>query len=86
MRTIIAILVSSCLATGCGTLVTATSDDCGSLQPYSGTRAGLGPHTLLDVPFSFVADTVLLPITVPKAIIEHASGGPNCRTEPTKAK
>jgi uncharacterized protein YceK len=67
----ILLITLPCLLGGCGTLCTAAISECGKLEPYSGTRASAQGHaTQLDLPFSFIADTVLLPITVPKALIE----------------
>lgn len=70
-------LAALCLA-GCGTIGTCVLDESG---PYSGVRAdawivagggirGLGgwptiPVALLDLPLSFLADTLLLPMTLP---------------------
>ncbi len=71
-------LVVSCLTvamSGCGTLCTAFVDQCGKLEPFSGTRASAGPHTLLDLPMSLALDILLLPVTIPKAIIEQIGGG-----------
>jgi uncharacterized protein YceK len=75
-RLLVAGLIPTFLS-GCGTLCTAFDDQCEKLEPYSGVRAAWGGHaTQLDVPFSFVADTVILPITVPKWLIENASDKP----------
>ena len=70
-----AMLVLALIVSGCGTLCTATESHCGKLAPFSGTRAAAQGHgTQLDVPFSFIADVILLPITIPKALIEAAGG------------
>lgn len=64
------------LLTGCGTMCTAMEDGkgCAKLAPYSGTKAAAQGHgTQWDIPFSLVADTLLLPITIPKAILDSAS-------------
>ena len=50
---------------GCGTLNT-TADPNSKFGIYSGTKASAeGNATQWDVPFSLVADTILLPITIP---------------------
>lgn len=42
---------------------------CAKFGPYSGTKAAAQGHgTQLDVPFSIVADTLLLPISIPRAL------------------
>ena len=64
------------LLSGCGTICTAIDDGkgCAKLAPYSGTRAAAQGHaTQLDLPFSFVADTLLLPLTIPKMLLESGS-------------
>ena len=68
------------LLASCGTLCTAVEDGrgCAKLAPYSGTKASAQGHaTQLDVPFSFLADTLLLPITLLKALFN----GSNKETE-----
>jgi uncharacterized protein YceK len=58
---------------GYGTICTAVDGHCGKLEPFSGTRAAAQEHgTQLDVPFSLIADVVLLPLTLPKALVEAA--------------
>ena len=59
---------------GCGTLCSAVDSGCGELTPYSGTQASANGHgTQMDVPLSIVADTLLLPITIPKALFGGSS-------------
>lgn len=78
-------LVPACwLLAGCGTLCTAVEDGrgCAKLAPYSGTKASAQGHaTQLDVPFSFLADTLLLPITLPKALLKGSNKEPEA-TQP----
>jgi|GEM_PF-6177601 len=71
----LAILLLSGALSGCGTIATAFCDSCGKLAPYSGTRMmATGHSTQIDVPFSLVLDTVLLPLTIPKTIVENIAG------------
>ena len=57
------------IACGCGTMSALGVDRAWPDQVYAGTRAAAGGHaTQLDVPFSLVADTVLLPYTIPRTI------------------
>lgn len=58
---------------GCGTIVTLQEDadyDCKGNLMYSGTIRSVENfgHTFLDLPFSFVADSLVLPYTLPKTI------------------
>lgn len=56
-------------AGGCGTMSVIGRDRMWPNQVYAGTRAGAGGHgTQWDVPFSLVADTVVLPYTIPRTI------------------
>ena len=75
------VLLSVLSLSGCGTLASAPHSGFG---PYSGTRAilqalGSGPlepaHLLLllDLPFSFVADTLLLPVGI-SAVCRRRAG------------
>ena len=62
---------------GCGTLCTITEPQCAPFGPYSGTRASAGGHgTQIDVPFSFVFDTILLPVSIPAAAVRRAKQRP----------
>jgi len=60
------------LLTGCTTIGTLGEDETRN-KIYSGTLRQLelkcAHGTCLDFPFSFVADTVLLPITIPWSIV-----------------
>src|SRR5215831_10162806 len=61
------------MVNGCGTIFTLQEDseyDCRSNLIYSGTIRTVknALHTLFDIPFSFVLDTIVLPYTVPKTI------------------
>ena len=54
------------LASGCGTLASVFNHPDPPFGVYSGTKAAAHGHvTQWDVPFSLVADTILLPISVP---------------------
>ena len=66
LKTLTMLMGLSLLISGCGTIATATGEK-GEFGIYSGTHRSVenGFHTILDTPFSFVADTVLLPITIP---------------------
>jgi uncharacterized protein YceK len=83
---------------GCGTIITAVNGDCGpqsiwhvDFGPYSGLRSDAdwfvaGPPytfvTVVDMPLSIAADTVLLPISIPWAIDRAAKSRPAPRPEP----
>jgi uncharacterized protein YceK len=68
---------------GCGTLCTMFDPQCGKWEPYSGVVASAQGHaTQIDIPFSFVLDTVCLPITIPKYLIERAQEGEETGTAP----
>ena len=59
----------ACFCSGCGTLVTLTDNKEWPNQIYAGTRASANGHaTQIDVPFSLIADTVVLPYTIPRTI------------------
>jgi uncharacterized protein YceK len=62
---------------GCATGVTVFEEDPDNLV-YSGARRDLDGWAFahggfIDMPFSFVADTVLLPYTIPRTIWNHAT-------------
>jgi len=62
---------------GCGTLANTFEEEPRN-KVYAGVRADLTEWTLLhggvlDLPFSFVLDTILLPYTIPKTIANHAA-------------
>jgi len=71
-------LVFSCalLLSGCFTVGSIVVDEgCDNLV-YSGTRASWDARWhggIVDLPFSFVVDTVLLPYTVPATVIDSCS-------------
>ena len=75
----LALLACFALAvSGCATTVTVFEEDPDNLI-YSGTRRDLDGWAFahggfIDLPFSFVADTILLPYTVPRTIWNHATG------------
>ena len=55
--------------TGCGTMVSLRTNQPYPNVIYGGTYLALHGHgTFLDAPFSALADTIVLPYTVPKAI------------------
>jgi uncharacterized protein YceK len=61
------------VVSGCGTIITLEEDssfDCRGNLIYAGTVRSIENrgHTLLDIPFSFVLDTLVLPYTIPKSI------------------
>ncbi len=60
------------LLTACGTIATLGEDETRN-KIYSGTLRQVelkcAHGTCLDLPFSFVADTVLLPVTIPWTIL-----------------
>ena len=61
---------------GCATSVTVFEEDSDNLV-YSGARRDLDGWAFahggfIDLPFSFVFDTVLLPYTIPRTIWKHA--------------
>jgi uncharacterized protein YceK len=61
------------IVSGCGTIITLQEDaefDCRANIVYLGTRRTVAnvAHTWPDIPFSLVADTLVLPYTVPKTI------------------
>ena len=62
---------------GCGTLANTFEEEPRN-KVYAGVRADLTEWTLLhggvlDLPFSFVLDTILLPYTIPKTIANTAA-------------
>jgi uncharacterized protein YceK len=62
------------LVTGCATIGTVGQHNDHPTQVYSGTSAELSSrwafmHMFLDVPFSVVADTIVLPYTIPATIM-----------------
>ena len=63
---------------GCATGYTVFEEDHKNLV-YSGTRQDLNGWVfihggILDLPFSFIADTILLPYTIPRTIWNYATG------------
>ena len=69
MNNIVLILVSVISLQGCGTFVTLGDNEKWNNQIYAGTRASAQGHaTQLDVPFSIIMDTVVLPYTIPRTI------------------
>jgi uncharacterized protein YceK len=79
-RALAALALALALLPGCGTVLSfdpVIGEDW-RRDPlfYSGTRfdVDLGSYALLDVPFSFVADTALLPFTIPQSLITWTRG------------
>jgi len=62
---------------GCGTLANIAGDEPKN-KIYVGTRASLGNvhGGILDAPFSFVLDTILLPYTIPVTIYNYSMSEP----------
>jgi uncharacterized protein YceK len=59
---------------GCGTMASIEQDEPYPNIVYGGLRNELNPvspHTCLDIPFSTVADTLVLPYTIPRSIHNH---------------
>jgi uncharacterized protein YceK len=70
-RLVIAALACCPMAfvSGCGTMSALGNDRMWPNQVYAGTRAAAGGHaTQLDIPFSVVADTIVLPYTIPRTL------------------
>jgi len=68
-RNIALVIVSSLLLSGCGTIWALSNNEQWPNQIYAGTRASATGHsTQLDVPFSLIADTLVLPYTIPRTI------------------
>jgi uncharacterized protein YceK len=65
------------IISGCGTLVNIAEEEPKN-KIYVGTRASLGNihGGVIDVPFSFVLDTVLLPYTIPVSIYNYSKSEP----------
>lgn len=89
-RAVIRLSLFACLVpvlAGCGTLANTFEPEPEN-KIYVGVRADLGAvghGGLLDLPFSFVLDTLLLPYTIPKTIANHAAEGERPEdTEPGK--
>ncbi len=61
------------MSLGCGTLVTLSDNKSFPNQIYAGTRAMLFGRgcTQIDVPFSIVADTIVLPYTIPRTVYNY---------------
>lgn len=78
-RPLIAATVIALALSGCATTIAVFEEDPDNLV-YSGTRRDLDGWALahggfLDLPFSFVFDTVLLPYTIPRTIWNYATDG-----------
>ncbi len=76
-RPLIAATVIALALSGCATTITVFEEEPDNLV-YSGTRRDLDGWALahggfLDLPFSFVFDTVLLPYTIPRTIWNYAT-------------
>ncbi|WP_139379590.1 YceK/YidQ family lipoprotein [Zoogloea sp. LCSB751] len=73
--------------TGCTTLITLSEAETKN-KIYSGTirQADLkcGHGTCFDFPFSLIADTALLPVTIPWTVFNLASGDATSNSEDAK--
>jgi uncharacterized protein YceK len=72
MKRLWAAVIMVAIAHGCGTIGTISQAKPGENLIYSGTRAETASgwafsHTLPDLPFTIVGDTLALPYTVPHA-------------------
>ena len=83
IRVMASMLVTATLS-GCVTIKTLSEDKpCNKI--YSGTIGNLtdgwwlGHSLFLDVPFSFVLDTVVLPYAIPKTIINYSLDDAACK-------
>jgi uncharacterized protein YceK len=66
-------------AAGCGTMSALDTNKQWPDQVYAGTRAAAGGHaTQWDVPLSLVADTVVLPYTIPRTL-QNQKSAPSTR-------
>jgi uncharacterized protein YceK len=71
---------------GCITIATL-SEPAPCNKIYSGTVGNLTDswwlaHSLaMDIPFSLIADTVVLPYTIPKTIMNFSQDNPACKAE-----
>lgn len=74
---VVVFVAVSVLTTGCSTLFNISGDEPPN-KIYVGTRSTLrNPHgALLDLPFSFVLDTILLPYTIPVTIYNSIKNKP----------
>jgi predicted Zn-dependent protease/uncharacterized protein YceK len=71
------LLALTLLCTGCGTLTTLGDNERWPNQIYAGTRAALNGHgTQLDAPLSFIADTLVLPYTIPRTLYNQSNLNP----------
>ena len=62
------ILLGCIFFAGCSTIVCLGDNKGTPNQIFAGTREDLNPHTIYDLPFSLVADTIVLPYTIPRTI------------------
>ena len=72
MRKLLAIsIILACpFIAGCGTILAVTQNIPFPNQIYGGSLHGpwAGGHNVLDLPFSLIADTIVLPYTIPRTI------------------
>jgi uncharacterized protein YceK len=83
-----ALIATITILSGCVTIKTVSEDKpCNKI--YSGfignvTDGWWLAHSLfLDVPFSFVADTLILPYTIPKTVINYSNKDARCKQPDT---
>lgn len=77
LRKNIALVLMPMLLMGCATAITLSEPETRN-KVYSGTvrqvDLGCAHGTCLDFPFSLIADTLLLPITIPWTLVNFADG------------
>ena len=76
-------------ASGCGTIASVSENEPYPNIVFGGIRNELSPingHTMFDLPLSAVADTLVLPYTVPRSIYNanHPNGKPSTK-EPAQS-
>jgi uncharacterized protein YceK len=80
IRYAIATALALFISGGCGTITSLQTNEPFPNVIYGGTYLSLQGHaTILDVPFSAVADTLVLPYTIPRTIYNcnHPEEPPN---------
>jgi uncharacterized protein YceK len=87
------LLAASLILSGCATMASSFEEEPKN-KIYVGVRQDLTGWTFahggfIDLPFSFVADTILLPYTIPKTIANYAAedkGAPGSAGEDEKVR
>lgn len=68
------LLVATAALSGCGTIGSMVVHPTENFGFYSGVRQDFGPcPNLLDVPFSLVLDTAILPVSIPFSLVRAAN-------------